>query len=184
MAGKFVELEQKCKKSLEHFKKDLQRLRTGRATTSLLEGISADYYGSSTPLMQLGMINAPEPRLLTVQVYDASAVEAIEKAILQADLGLNPMREGSLLRIPVPALTEERRKDLVKKLHKMVEEAKVTIRNHRRESIDVLKKQEKDKTASVDDVRRGSDEIQKITDKTIADLDQAVAVKEKEIMDV
>jgi ribosome recycling factor len=184
MAGKFADLEAKCKKSVEHFKKDLKSLRTGRATTSILDGISADYYGTQTPLIQLGMVNAPEPRLLTVQVYDASAVEAVEKAIQQAELGLNPSREGSLLRIPVPALTEDRRKDLVKKCHKMAEEVKVVVRNHRREAIDGLKKQEKDKTASADDVRRGSDEIQKITDKSTAEVDQAVVVKEKEIMEV
>jgi ribosome recycling factor len=184
MAGKFADLESKCKKSVEHFKKDLQRLRTGRATTSLLEGITAEYYGAQTPLIQLGMVNAPEPRLLTVQVYDGSAVEAVEKAIQQAELGLNPMREGTLIRIPVPALTEDRRKELVKKAHKMAEEMKVVIRNHRREAIDALKKQEKDKAISSDDVRRGTDEIQKITDKSTADVDQAVGAKEKEIMEV
>lgn len=184
MAGKFGDLEQKCKKTVEHFRKELQRLRTGRASTSLLEGITVDYYGSSVPLIQLGMVNAPEPRLLTIQVYDTSACEAIEKSIKASDLGLNPSRDGTLLRIPIPALTEERRKDLVKKTHKMAEEVKVIVRNHRRETLDTLKKQEKEKAVSADDVRRGSDEIQKITDKATAEIDQAVTQKEKEIMEV
>ncbi|MBX7145036.1 MAG: ribosome recycling factor [Oligoflexia bacterium] len=184
MAGKFTDLEQKCKKTAEHFRKELQRLRTGRASASLLEGLTVEYYGSTVPLIQLGMINAPEPRLLTIQVYDGGACEAIEKAIKTSDLGLNPARDGTLLRIPIPALTEERRKELVKKTHKMAEEVKVILRNHRRDTLDALKKQEKDKAVSADDVRRGSDEIQKITDKATAEVDQAVAQKEKEIMEV
>jgi len=184
MSGKYNDLEAKCKKTAEHFKTDLGRLRGGRATTSLLEGVTVDYYGSRVPLIQLGMISAPEPRLLTIQVYDRGAVEAVEKAIQQADLGLNPSRDGSLVRIAIPALTEERRKDLIKKLHKMAEEAKVTIRNHRRESMDGLKKQEKDKQISADDLRRGSDEIQKITDKSTAEIDGLLQGKEKEMMEV
>lgn len=184
MAGKFGDLEDKCKKTVEHFKKELQRLRTGRASTSLLEGLMVDYYGSATPLMSLGLINAPEPRLLTIQVYDGNAVESIEKAIRQSDLGLNPSRDGGMIRISIPTLTEDRRKELVKKLHKMAEEEKVVLRNHRRDGNDFLKKQEKDKAISTDDSRRGQEEIQKITDRYTAEIDKAAVGKEKEIMEV
>lgn len=184
MTGKYGDIEEKCKKTVEHFKKELQRLRTGRASTSLLEGLMVDYYGTQTPLMSLGLLNAPEPRLLTIQVYDAGAIDSIEKSIRQSDLGLNPSRDGNLIRISIPTLTEDRRKELVKKLHKMTEEEKVAVRNHRREAIDTLKKQEKDKAISADDLRRGQDEVQKITDRYTAEIDKATAAKEKEIMEV
>lgn len=184
MSGKYGDLDSKCKKTIEHFKAEIGRLRTGRAHTSLLEGIQVDYYGSRVPLIQMGMIGAPEPRLLTIQVYDGSAVESVEKAIQQSELGLNPMREGNLLRIAIPALNEERRKEFVKKLNKLGEENKVVIRNHRRDAIDELKKQEKDKKISQDDLRRGQDEVQKVTDKFILDLDQLATAKEKEILEV
>ena len=184
MAGKFNDLEAKCKKTIEHFKRDLGRLRGGRANVSILEGITVEYYGSQVPLNQVGLVNAPEARLLTVQVYDGSAVEAVEKAIQQANLGLNPARDGSLVRVPIPALNEERRKDLVKNLHKMAEEGKVTVRNHRREAIDLVKKQEKGKELSTDDARRHQEEIQKLTDKAIAEVETAAQGKEKELMDI
>lgn len=184
MSGKFDDLEQKCKKTIEHFKRDMGKMRTGRANSSMLEGVHVDYYGSSVPLIQLGMINAPEPRLLTIQIYDAGAVDAVEKAIRQADLGLNPARDGNLIRINIPPLTEDRRKDLIKKLHKMCEENRVVIRNHRRDSIDILKKDEKDKKLSADDLRRGQEQVQKITDKYIAEIDALLAAKEKEMMEV
>ncbi len=184
MATVFAALEESCRKTIEHFKKELGRMRTGRATSSMLDGIVVEYYGSQVPLIQLGMVNTPEPRLITVQVYDAGAVEAIEKAIQAAGLGLNPSRDGNLIRLPIPALTEERRKDLIKKLHKQGEENKVVLRNHRRESIDELKKQEKDKQISTDDVRRGQEQIQKIVDKGIADIDVLLQAKEKEMMEI
>ena len=184
MSGKFENLEQKCKKTIEHFKRDLGRIRTGRANANLLEGVNVDYYGTSVPILQLGMISAPEPRLVTVQVYDANAVESVEKAIHQSDLGLNPSRDGSLIRINIPALTEDRRKELIKKLHKMSEETKVALRNHRRDSIDELKKQEKSKEISADELRRGQDEIQKITDKHQSGIDALLVVKEKEMLEV
>lgn len=184
MAGNFPQLEGECKKSVEHFRKELGRLRTGRASSALLDGIHADYYGSSTPLNQLGMINVPEPRLITIQIYDGSAVDAVEKAIQAAGLGLNPMRDGNLLRINIPPLTEERRKDLVKKLHQLAEEEKVAMRNHRREANDGIKKLEKDKKLSQDESRKQQEEVQKITDKYIAEIEQITKVKEKEIMDV
>jgi ribosome recycling factor len=184
MAGNFGELEGKCKKTVEHFKTDLGRIRTGRANAKLLDGLHVDYYGSSVPLIQLGMINAPEPRLITIQVYDAGACEAIEKAIQQSDLGLNPAREGSMIRINIPPLNEERRKELIKKLHKMAEDVRVVMRNHRRDSIDDLKKKEKAKAISADDLRRGQEEVQKITDKYIKEVDTMTASKEKEMMEV
>jgi ribosome recycling factor len=130
------------------------------------------------------MINVPEPRLITVQVYDGGAVDAVEKAIQAADLGLNPMRDGNLLRIAIPPLTEERRKDLVKKLNKLGEEEKVALRNHRRDANDAVKKQEKDKKITQDDSRKSQEEIQKVTDKFIAEIEQIMKQKEKEIMDV
>jgi ribosome recycling factor len=184
MATVFAALEENSKKTIEHFKKELGRMRTGRAASSMLDGIVVEYYGSQVPLIQLGMVNTPEPRLITVQVYDAGAVEAIEKAIQAAGLGLNPSRDGNLIRLPIPALTEERRKDLIKKLHKQGEENKVVLRNHRREAIDELKKQEKDKEISTDDVRRGQEQIQKIVDKGIADIDVLLQAKEKEMMEI
>jgi len=184
MGQNFADLELKCKKSAEHFKKDLGKLRTGRAATSILDGMQVEYYGSSVPLISLGMVAAPEPRLLTIQVYDAGACEAIEKAIQTSELGLNPNRDGSTIRINFPALTEERRKDLIKKLHKMAEEMKVVIRNHRRDSIDDLKKKEKAKQLSADDLRRGQEDVQKITDKAVKEIEVMVAAKEKEMMEV
>jgi ribosome recycling factor len=183
MSGQAL-LEQECKKTIEHFKKELGHLRTGRASPKLLDGIMVTYYGSQVPLIQLGLINAPEPRMITVQIYDASAVEAVEKAILQTDLGLNPQREGSLLRIPIPALNEERRKDLIKKLHRVAEDQRVSLRNHRRDAVEVLKKKEKNKEMSSDDSHRQQEEVQKITDKYIKEIDVLMAAKEKEIMEV
>jgi ribosome recycling factor len=175
------DFEIKAKKAVEHLKDQLKKLRTGRAATSLIEGIQVDYYGSMVPLIQLGMINAPEPRLLTVQVYDQGAVESVEKAIRTSELGLSPQREGNLLRINIPSLNEERRKEIVKKLGKMGEETKVAIRNLRREAIDVIKKQ---KELSEDDRKRSEGEIQKVTDKWVAEVDAVIAAKEKEVMEV
>lgn len=175
------DFEQKAKKAVEHLKDQLKKLRTGRATTALLEGIQVEYYGSMVPLLQLGMINAPEPRLLTVQIYDQGAVENVDKAIRTSELGLSPQREGNLLRVNIPSLNEERRKELVKKLGKMAEETKVAIRNLRREAIDVIKKQ---KDASEDEKKRNEAEIQKVTDKWVAEVDVVIASKEKEVMEV
>lgn len=184
MVGKYDDLEEKCRKTVEHFKRELSRVRTGRANASILEGLHADYYGASTPIQQLGMINVPEPRLITIQVYDGSAVEAIEKAIRSSELGLNPGRDGNLIRIAIPPLTEERRKELVKKLHKLTEENRVILRNHRRDAMELLKKQLKEKTISEDDNKRAQEEVQKSTDKSIAELDKLLAVKEKEVLEV
>lgn len=182
--SQFKELKTKSDATIEHFRKELGRMRTGRASTGLLEGLTVDYYGSQVPLMQLGLISTPEARLVTVQVYDSGAVESVDKAIRQSDLGLNPSIEGNLLRINIPALTEERRKDLVKSLHKLAEESKIALRNHRRDMIDILKKQEKAKEISNDDLHRGQDDIQKITDQYIKDIEELLEQKEKEMMEV
>jgi ribosome recycling factor len=184
MSGQFDNYKQQCSKTLEHFKKELSRLRTGRATPALLEGLHVDYYGSHVPLQQLGMVAAPEPRMLTIQVYDGSAVESIEKAIQQSELGLNPSRDGSLIRIVIPSLNEERRKEMIKKVSKMAEETKVALRNLRRDEVEGVKKQVKNKEISEDDSRRMQEEIQKILDKVVADVDVAAAAKEKEMMEV
>ncbi|MCO6429561.1 MAG: ribosome recycling factor [Deltaproteobacteria bacterium] len=184
MPDQYKQFESQCKTAIEHLKKEIGRLRTGRASSALLEGITVEYYGSQVPLIQLGMIATPEPRLITVQVYDGGAVEAVEKAIRQADLGLNPARDGNLIRISIPALTEERRKELIKKLHKLGEECKISLRNHRRDAIDELKKKEKAKEMSSDDLRRGQDEIQKITDRHTSDVDSIMGQKEKEMLEV
>jgi len=181
--GKYGDLEGKCKKTIEHLKLDAGRLRTGRANSGMLEGVSVEYYGSFVPLIQMGMVNVPEPRMITVQVYDAAAVEAVEKAIQKAELGLNPMRDGNLLRLAVPSLTEERRKDLVKKLQKLGEDAKVAVRGHRKDANDSIKKEEKDKKISQDDAHRHTEDAQKITDKYTADVEALVTVKEKEILE-
>jgi ribosome recycling factor len=180
----FETYKQNCAKAIDHFKKELSRLRSGRATTSLLEGITVDYYGSRVPLQQMGMVNAPEPRMLTIQVYDGSAVESVEKAIQQAELGLNPMRDGTLIRVAIPALNEERRKELGKKIGKMAEETKVSLRNLRRDEVENVKKAQKNKEMTEDDSRKAQDEIQKIVDKYIAEVDVAANAKTKEIMEV
>jgi ribosome recycling factor len=182
--AQYPELEKECKLAIEHAKKEVSRLRTGRANSSILEGVMVDYYGSMVPIIQLGLINTPEARLITVQVYDGGAVDNVEKAIRNADLGLNPSRDGNLLRVSIPALTEDRRKEISKKLSKLGEETKVGIRNHRRDTIDGLKKKEKSKDMSADDLKRSLDEVQKITDKYIAEVDVLIAAKEKEIMEV
>jgi len=184
MAGEYADLETKCTDSIEHFKRELTRMRSGRASTGLLEGLMVDYYGTQTPLQQLGLLNAPEARLITIQVYDTNAVESVEKAILQSDLGLNPSRDGNLIRINIPTLTEERRQELVKKINRMAEDAKVSIRNHRRDTIDSLKKQQKAKEISEDDLHRSMDDVQKIADDHIKGIETLLADKEKEMMEV
>lgn len=184
MSGQFTAFEQKCKATIEHFKREMGRTRTGRASSSMLEGVHVDYYGSQVPLIQLGLINTPEPRLITVQVYDAGAAESVEKAIRNADLGLNPSRDGSLIRVSIPALTEDRRKELIKKLHKMAEETRVALRNLRREVIDEIKKREKNKEISADDLRRQQEEVQKITDRHVSEVDTLLAAKEKDMMEL
>lgn len=173
-----------CEAALAAFKRDLLKMRTGRASTSLIEGVMVDYYGTKTALMQLGQVSSPEPRQLLVQVYDSNAVESVEKAIQASDLGFNPSRDGNTLRITVPPLTEESRKEIVKHLHKMAEDMRISIRNHRRESNDEVKKAEKEGLATKDDSKRALDQIQEQTNKYTADVDALLATKEAECMEV
>ena len=178
------QLKAACETSLEHLKTEFAKMRGGRANSGLLEGLVVEYYGAQVPLIQLGMVNAPEPRLITIQVYDSGAIQAVEKAIMQSDLGLNPSREGALIRIAIPALTEERRKELTKRISKIGEETKVALRNHRRDKIDLLKKLVKSKEISEDDMHRGQDEIQKIIDGYVKVIDDVVAQKGQEVLEV
>src|SRR5512140_2924138 len=157
--------------AVEALKRELNGIRTGRAHPSLIETLAVDYYGAATPLKQLGTINAPEPRMLTIQVWDRGALKAIEKAIQGSDLGLNPAIDGQLIRLPFPPLTEQRRKDLVKLVHNKVEEARVAVRNVRRHAHDELRKAEKDGEVSQDDLKRHEEELQKMTDQHVAAID-------------
>jgi len=165
------------------FKRDLNGVRTGRAHPSLIESMNVDYYGATTPLKQLGTINAPEARLLTIQVWDRSAIKAIEKAIQSSDLGLNPAIDGQLIRLPIPALTEQRRKELVKIVHGKAEEARIAIRNVRRHVLDELRKAEKDGDVSQDELKRHQDELQKLTDSHITTIDNEAKQKETELLE-
>jgi len=173
-----------CKESVEAFKRELKKVRTGRASTGLVEGITVDYYGSKTPLNSLAQISTPEARLVQLQVYDVNAVEAVEKSIMSSDLGLNPSTEGNVIRIVVPALTEESRKDINKHLSKLSEEFKISVRNHRRDANDALKKMEKDGDITKDDAKRGQDAIQKQTDTHVDQIDELLKAKEQEVLEV
>ena len=174
----------RMEKVLADLQHDMAGVRTGRASVSLLDNVRADYYGTPTPLNQLATLHVPEPTLITVQPWDVSQIGVIEKAIRSADLGLNPGNDGKLIRVPIPPLTEERRKDLVKKLHHIAEDHRVAMRNIRRDANENVKKLLKDKLISEDDDRRAHDEIQKQTDGYIQKLDQAAKVKEKEILEI
>ncbi|MCE5304877.1 MAG: ribosome recycling factor [Chloroherpetonaceae bacterium] len=169
--------------TLEHYKNQILKIRTGRASTSLLDGVYVDYYGSSTALNQIANVSTPDARSIIINPYDKSMLQAIEKAIQQADLGFNPQNDGAILRVPVPPLTEERRKEFVKLTKKYAEEGKVAIRNIRRDSMEELKKEEKNKAITEDEQKKGSDQLQKITDDFISRLDKIVADKEKELLE-
>ena len=175
--------EQEMKRAIDATLKNFNSVRTGRASISLVEGIQADYHGTMTPLNQLASLAVPERRMITIQPWDPKAVAAIEKAILKSDLGISPTSDGKVIRLAVPTLTEERRKELVKVIHKMAEEGRVIIRNHRRDANDALKKMEKAKQVSEDEVRKGNELIQDVTNKMIKNLDELLAKKEKEIME-
>ncbi|WP_438464619.1 ribosome recycling factor [Staphylococcus pseudintermedius] len=174
----------RMKKSTENLSRELAQINAGRANSNLLAGVQVDYYGAPTPVQQLASINVPEARLLVVSPYDKTSLADIEKAIIAANLGVNPTSDGDVIRIMVPALTEERRKEIVKEVKKTGENAKVSIRNIRRDANDTLKRQEKNGDISEDELRNGSDEVQKITDSSIKEIDQLVADKEKDIMSV
>jgi len=170
--------------SLEALKKDLAGIRTGRASLAILNGITVNYYGNPTPINQVATMNVPESRLITIQPWEQRLIPEIEKAILKSDLGLTPNNDGKTIRIPIPSLTEERRKHLVKVVHKKAEEARVAIRNIRRDGNEELKKLEKEKHLSEDDTRKSLDEIQKITDSYIKRVDEILSHKEAEIMEI
>jgi ribosome recycling factor len=178
------ELNRRMNGAVVALKAELAGLRTGRASPALLDPVKVEAYGNPMPISQLGTVSTPEPRLLTVQVWDRGLVKAVDKAIRDAGLGLNPQTDGQLLRIPIPELNEERRKDLVKLAHKYAEQSRVAVRNIRRDGMEALKKAEKDHKISQDDHRKHGDELQKLTDSHIHDIDQALHQKEQEIMQV
>jgi len=178
------ETKPRMESAIEDFKRKLATVRTGRASVSLLDTVSVDYYGTPTPLNQMASVHAPEPQMLTVQPWDPTQLGSVEKAIRAADLGLNPSNDGKLVRIPIPPLTEERRKQLAKQIHEIAEEHRTAIRNIRRDENDKLKKMLKDKTISEDSERDALDQIQKLTDTHIGKIDELSKSKEHEIMSV
>lgn len=178
------ETKQQMEQATQAFSRQLATVRAGRANPAILDNVYVDYYGAATPMNQLAQVSAPEPRLLVITPYDKSAIAEIEKAIQKADLGLSPSSDGNVVRINIPALTEERRKDLAKVVGKYSEEAKVQVRNIRRESNDRLKKMEKDGELTEDDLRSYQDDVQKVTDQNVEKIDQLAKTKEEEIMEV
>jgi ribosome recycling factor len=184
--AKEVEANMKTRmdKAITDLQHEMASIRTGRAAISLLDNIRVDYYGTPTPLNQIGNLHVPEPSMITIQPWDVSQIGVIEKAIRVSDLGLNPSNDGKIVRLPIPPLTEERRKDLVKKLHAAAEHHRVSVRNIRRDANDSVKKLLKDKKVTEDDEKRAHDEIQKLTDSYMAKIDQASKSKEKEILEI
>lgn len=179
----FQETKESMGKSVEALKNELKRLRTGRASLAILDGIKVDYYGTMTPLNQMATLAVPESRLITIQPWDASVIKDIEKAILKSDLSLTPSSDGKIIRISIPQLTEDRRKELVKVVHKVCEEHKVSIRNFRRDSNDLMKSMKKEGEIAEDDAFKAQDRIQKITDEHIKLIDECFTEKEKEILE-
>ncbi|MFO7982925.1 MAG: ribosome recycling factor [Desulfuromonadales bacterium] len=171
-------------KAIDALKKELSRVRTGRASTAILDDVVVDYYGIPTPLNQVGTLSVPEPRLITIQPWEKNLIPQIEKAILKSDLGLTPNSDGQVVRISFPPLTEERRKDMVKLARRLGEDAKIAIRNVRREANETLKKLEKEKEISEDDLKRGEKDIQDLTDSFVQKVDQTIDKKEKEVMEI
>jgi ribosome recycling factor len=185
MAGDlFADAEHRMRGAVEALQRELQTLRTGRASPTLVERLPVEYYGTATPLQNIAAIHATDARTLTIQPWDRKALNDIEKAIQKSDLGLNPNNDGQVIRIVVPALTEERRKELVKVLHKKVDESKVAVRNIRRDAHDNLRDQEKKKEISADDLKRDTDRLQKLTDRYIVELEKVGGSKEQEILSV
>jgi ribosome recycling factor len=180
----YTELKSRMEKSVEDFRAHLLSTRTGRANVHMLDQIRVDYYGTDTPVAQMGQVSTPEPTLILVQPYDLAMVSAIEKAIRTSSAGLNPMTDGKVIRVPVPPMTEERRKDVVKQLNKTLEDHKTAIRNIRRDGNEQIKKAAKDKLISADDEKRASDEVQQLTDAEIRRVEDLFKAKEKEILTV
>ncbi|MEW6272365.1 MAG: ribosome recycling factor [Thermodesulfobacteriota bacterium] len=176
------ELKREIEETASKLKKEFAKVRTGRASTALLDGILVEYYGSRTPLNQLATVNAPEPRLLVLTPFDRSVIGEIERAIKASDLGLNPINDGKLIRIPIPELTEERRRDLVKHVKKIAEDYRVSMRNHRRDANEMLKELLKEKQISEDDHRHAHDKVQALTNEGIERIDRTLKAKEEEIM--
>ena len=179
-----LDTEDRMEKAMAALERDFQKLRTGRATTALVDGIKADYYGTPTPISQMASVAVPDSRTITIQPWDKGGISVVEKAILKSDLGLTPVNDGRIIRINIPPLTEERRKELVKGARKYTEDAKVAVRNVRRDANDSLKKLEKEKTITEDEQKKAEAEVQKLTDKFVADADKRSQAKEKEIMDI
>jgi len=180
----FAQLKTRMDKAVEDFRKEMGSTRTGRASVHMLDGVTVDAYGSQMPLNQLANVSAPEPQLITVQAWDVSLIGAVEKAIRSADLGLNPMNDGKLIRVPVPALTEERRKEMVKHLNKVLEEHRTAVRNIRRDGNDLIKKALKDKKITEDEERGALEQIQKLTDDEIKKMEELAKGKEKEVLSI
>lgn len=178
------ELKSRMEKSVDDFRANLASARTGRANVHMLDQVKVDYYGTDTPVSQMGQISTPEPTLILVQPYDMAMVSAIEKAIRTSGTGLNPMTDGKVVRVPIPAMTEERRKDVVKQLNKTLEDHKTAIRNIRRDGNEQIKKAAKDKLISADDEKRASDEVQQLTDAEIKRIEDLFRSKEKEVLTV
>lgn len=177
-------VREKMDKTMDHVRHEFSTIRTGRASTALLDGISVDYYGSSVPLNQIANVSVPDAKLLLVTPYDKGGLGSIEKAILKSDLGLTPSNDGKVIRIPIPELTEERRKDLVKIIRRLAEDSRISLRNIRREANDQVKKAEKSGDVPEDESHRIRDEIQKVTDEYVKRIDELLSAKEKEIMEV
>jgi len=180
----FREVEVHMKHAVDHFHQELKHLRTGRASLAILDGVQAEYYGTPTPLNQLANLSVADATMIIAQPYDPTQIAAIERAIMKADLGLNPSSDGKIIRIPVPQLTEERRREIVKKAHDLAEHARNAVRQARREGNDKLKKMEKDRVVSQDDERRGIDEVQKLHDHYIGEVNTALGKKEQQILEV
>lgn len=178
------EMKDKMDKTIGHYKDELKAIRTGRASIAMFDNVTVDYYGSPTPLNGVATLSAPEPRLITIAPWDSSLIGVIEKAIQGSNMGFNPSNDGKIIRIPIPQLTEDRRKEIVKMVKKMAEENKVAIRNLRREGNDKIKKLEKDKEISEDDSKKYVDQIQTTTDEYIKKVDEVTAAKEKEVMEI
>ena len=180
----YVQLKTRMEKAVNDFRQAMASTRTGRASVHMLDSVNVDYYGSPMPLNQIAQVHAPEPQLITVQPFDPTVLPAIEKAIRGAELGLNPMNDGKIVRVPVPPLTEERRRDMVKHLHKILEDHRTAVRNIRRDGNDAIKKAMKDKKIAEDDEKRSLEEIQKLTDDEIKKMEDMSKAKEKEVMEI
>lgn len=182
--GVVKELGSRIDKTLEDLRRELSKIRTGRANLAMLDSVKVDYYGTATPLAQCAALAVPEPRLITIKPWDKSIIKDIEKAINEAALGITPMNDGEMIRLPIPPMTEERRKDIAKQVRSKGEDHKVAVRNERRDANEQLKTLQKDKKITEDDQKRGTEKVQKLTDAGVAKVDEIVAKKEKEVMEV